>query len=175
LKTQLGYRFLHKVLALHILFTFLSYGFTNGFETLNFFTAQAIVICISVVLAWLGYADIEHVTIDKEKEWIVIKDSLMRVVLDRSLRDISDMEWENKNTIYGETRYGIRHRSNKKAFVVTFEGGYEWYAEGSDYKNYFEIQGYLLTYCAKHQIIKIRPLEERKRASVRKRKRRLSR
>jgi len=174
LKTQLSYWFFHRTLALYFIVALLggAIGFASGPVT-GVAVEFGLIILFSIWV-WLSYAELENVTIDKEAEWIEIRDAMYKIVLSASLKDITDMEWENKNVIYNSPRFQQR-ATNKKSFVVTFKNGYEWYAEGSDYKNYFEIQGYLLTYCAKHQIIKIRPLEERKRASVRKRKRRLSR
>ncbi len=163
LKTQLGYWFFHRILAVHILLMFVTLGITYMMGPIAMVFGQFFLTLFSSLLVWFGYSEIEHATINKNTEWIEIKDALNRVVMNGSLKEITDMEWENKTVVYNAPRFQKR-ATNKKSFVVTFKNGYEWYAEGADYKNFFEVQGYLLTYCARNQIIKIRPLAERKRS-----------
>ena len=117
LKTELSYWFFHKIVALHIMFTFVSFGVTHGFEDLNFMAMQFILLALSSILLWFSYADKESAIIDKKREWIEIKDALNRVVLNAGLKDITDMEWENKNVTYNTPRYGKRS-TNKKSFVI---------------------------------------------------------
>jgi len=166
LKTQLGYWFFHRILAVHFLLMFVCFGITCNMGDVAVVLGQFVLIVFSSIMVWLGYAEIEHATINKSTEWIELKDALNRVVLNCSLKDVTDIEWENKNVTYNAPRFQNRS-TNKKSFIVTFKNGYEWYAEGADYKNFFEVQGYLLTYCAKNEIIKVRPLAQRKRSRKR--------
>ena len=178
LKSKLSYWFLHKIIAIYILFSFLSIctciddsrkAGDYHFDFSNLPYHQIWILLILIVILLIQWISKKEITIDKSKEVLAIKTFLSKKIRNYSLTQITNMTWENKNTTYN-LRYR-KESSNQKSFCVSFNDGYVLEAEGTEYTNFFELQGYFLTYCNNHDIIEIAPLSERKKSRFRRKNR----
>ncbi len=101
-----------------------------------------------------------------EGESVKVGNYLFPKTKELAMNDIKGMTWMNRNKTYGSTK-GFSTTVNISEFSVYFKDGSELNLSKSDYDNYEEIANCFYGYCRKHEIIKIDPLEVRKRSRYR--------
>lgn len=77
--------------------------------------------------------------------------------------EIKGMNWQNINRSFGASR-GPTISTNNQTFWIYFKDGSVLEIAKADYDNYEEMASWFFGYCKKKQIIKIDPLEVRKRS-----------
>jgi len=175
IKSKLSFWFFHKLLALYILFTIISICLNviepekpkgdYGFNLDGFIFPQIWATLVLIILFLITYLFKKEVIINSADEIIAINTVHSSVKKTYKLSQITNMIWENKNTTYN-LRFK-KESTNQKSFTLSFSDGNSLHIDGNDYSNFFEIQGFLLTYCNKHDIIRISPLNTRKRSRFR--------
>lgn len=117
------------------------------------------------VFAWLFLIGRKKkILIDGNK--IEIGNYLFPSIKEFAMTDIKGMTWMNKNR-YFRGHKGFSTAINISEFSVYFKDGTELNLSKTDYDNYQEMANCFYNYCRKNEIIKIDPLEVRKRSRYR--------
>ena|ERR1700752_1595564 len=173
IKSKLSFWFFHKLLAVYI-FISLIFVFLNieehpkgqyDFHFKNFLFTQIWAIPVLLIFFLIEYISKKELIINTKEGTLEINRIHSKVIKKLNLTQITNMIWENKNTTFN-LRYK-KESSNQKSFTLSFSDGSSLHIDGTTYLNFFEIQGFFLTYCNNHNIIKISPLNARKRRHLR--------
>lgn len=82
--------------------------------------------------------------------------------------EIKGMNWQNVNRTYGGSiMRGPTISTNNQTFWIYFKDGSELEISRADYDNYGDMANWFFGYCKRKQIIRIDPLEVRKRSRYR--------
>lgn len=79
------------------------------------------------------------------------------------LNTITDFTWSGRPAI-ARSRSGSQIKLNNDSFELSFKENEPLSITGDQYANFDEIRNFFYSYCIKHDIIEVRPLEERKRS-----------
>lgn len=130
------------------------------------FIALMVVIFIAIIMYRAALRSIFRVQIT-EKE-ILLNQYTKQKIYRFSHDEIKGMSWQNKNRTFGAViARGPTINVNNQAFWVYFKDGSELEALKANYENYEELANWFFSYCRKKEIIKIDPLEVRKRSRYR--------
>lgn len=137
------------------------YGDYNYEFFFTFLLSSTLIICLlSVAIALSG-----KVLIIEEGQ-IIYKSPFSSLKKTYKLTDIIDFKWDNKPKIQ---RTGGRIQTTTKAknenIYIFFKNNEILELNFKQYKNFDVIKKYLFSYCVKHNIITVRPLEDRKRST----------
>lgn len=133
---------------------------------LNLFAALIIIVVIATLAYKTALRSIFQIKIT-EKEILLNRYPKKRVY--PFLHDeIKGMSWQNKNRTFGASiARGPTISINNQTFWVYFKDGSELEVAKANYENYEELANWFFNYCRKKEIIKIDPLEIRKRSRYR--------
>ncbi len=91
-----------------------------------------------------------------------------KVKADYLLNDIVDFKWSNKPNVVKKNWTGGQESMKNETIEVFFNDQRSVLISFEQYRNFDEIKVFLFNYCFRHQIIQLKPLEERKKSSLQK-------
>lgn len=136
------------------------------FVWLNLLIAVIIIFLLAVIMYKAALRSIFQIKITENE--ILLNQYTKKRIYPFSHDEIKGMSWQNKNRTFGASiARGPTISTNNQAFWIYFKDGSELEVAKANYDNYEELANWFFTYCRNKEIIKIDPLEIRKRSRYR--------